>query len=101
MPEGLFQLLVATPETTPTYMYSKEAKSLDYFPAGIRASGVFDRPVTLAILSFGVVNDELKLATTTSKASRSQKDMVPIKYRDVTLFDIEQALLAMDTMTEG
>jgi len=96
LPEGLYQLMVAKPGTAPTYMYSQQEKTLDYFPAGRSASAVFRSPVKLDILSFGVVDDGLKLATGSTKASRSQTDTFGITYEDATLAEIEQALISLD-----
>ena len=102
LPEGLYQLLVNKPGTTPTYFYSVKEQTLDYFPAGSRASSTYQGPVALNVLSFGVLDDEgLMLASTATKASRSQRASTILKYQHATLSDIEQALIALDGGPKG
>jgi len=96
LPEGLYQIFVSKPGSAPTYLYSQDEKTLDYFPAGSSASAVYSSPVSLAILSFGIVEDNLKLAVGSTKASRSQTTKFGLKYTDATLDEIESALVALD-----
>ncbi|MFK8057238.1 MAG: hypothetical protein AB8F78_14030 [Saprospiraceae bacterium] len=97
LPEGLFQMMVAKPGSVRTYLYAGQEQSLDYFPAGRRAAAVYLKPVALDILSFGIVDKTLQLATAKTTASRSQTETVELAYNNATLVEIEAALVALDT----
>ncbi len=96
IPEGLYQLFVSKPSTAPTYFYAKDEQTLDYFPAGAMAATTYKRPVALNVMSFGIVEGQLMLASATTKASRSQKASTILEYNSATLEEIENALLALD-----
>jgi len=101
LPEGLYQMMVSLPVPVRTYMYAGHEKSLDYFPPGRRASVVYQKPVTLDILSFGIVDKRLQLATKITQASRSQTDIVELEYNASTLSEIETAMVALDDTSES
>ncbi len=101
IPEGLYQLFVKKPSSAPTYFYAAEDQTLDYFPAGRMAASTYQRPVDLNVLSFGIVEDRLKLASHATKASKSQEASTILEYKFATLNEIEQALAALDNAPKG